>query len=232
MKATAPGLSVIIPTRNRAVLVTDAIESVRVQPYDNLEILVVDDGSVDGTAEVVGRYGPPVRYLHQQHRGPAAARNHGLRLAQGEFLGFLDDDDLWAPGRIALQLPHLLDEPGLDMVLGHTQRMIRERGQSAVSAFIPYRDPVRLYSLGCGLFRRSAFERVGLLDERMHHAEDDDWFMRAQSLQLGMLFLPEVTLYYRFHDGNMSYDKKEKMPDMLRLVKNRLDRIRGGGGQS
>lgn len=232
MKPTGPGLSVIIPTRNRAAFVADAIDNVRAQPYDNLEILVVDDGSGDATAEVVGRYGPPVRYIGQPHRGPAAARNHGLRLAQGEFLAFLDDDDLWSPGKIALQLPHLLDEPGLDMVLGHTQRMIRERGQSAGSAFIPYRDPVRLYSLGCGLFRRSAFERVGLLDERMRHAEDDDWFMRAQSLHLRVLFLPEVTLYYRFHDGNMSYDKQEKMPDMLRLVKNRLDRIRGGGERS
>lgn len=229
MKPTGPGLSVIIPTRNRAALVCDAIESVLAQSHDDLEILVVDDGSEDETAEVVGGFGPPVRRIHQQHRGPAAARNHGLRLARGEFLGFLDDDDLWSAGKLELQMPPLLADAAIDIVLGHTQRMIRDRGRVGENAFVPYRAPVRLYSLGAGLFRRSAFERVGPLDEKMRHAEDDDWFMRAQSLQLRMLFLPAVTLYYRFHDGNMSYDKREKLPDMLRLVKNRLDRIRGGG---
>jgi GT2 family glycosyltransferase len=110
--------------------------------------------------------------------------------------------------------------------------MIRKNDDSRQSSFVAYRDPVRLYSLSCALYRRSVFDRVGPLDEKMRHAEDDDWFMRARSLRARMLFLPEVTLYYRFHESNMSYDKAEKMPYMLRLVKNRLDRIRSGKEQS
>ena len=221
-------LSVIIATRNRADFVADAIDSVLAQPHANLEILVVDDGSVDGTAEVVGKYPSPVRYIYREQAGPSASRNYGIKLATGDFLGFLDDDDVWSPDKLAVQLPPLLHSPDVEIVLGHTQRMIRERGEHSQRKFVSYQAPVRLYSLGCALFRPAVFDRVGMLDERMLHAEDDDWFMRARSLRVRMLFLSEVTLYYRFHESNMSYDKKEKMPYMLRLVKNRLDRIRSG----
>jgi len=221
-------LSVIIPTRNRADFVADAIDSVLAQGDANIEILVVDDGSVDGTAEVVGKYPPPVRYIYRKQAGPSASRNHGIKQAAGDFIGFLDDDDLWSPDKLAVQLPPLLHDPDVEIVLGHTQRMIRERGEHNHGRFVSYESPVRLHSLGCALFRRSVFDRVGMLDEKMRHAEDDDWFMRARSLRVRMLFLSEVTLYYRFHESNMSYDKIEKMPYMLRLVKNRLDRIRRG----
>jgi glycosyltransferase involved in cell wall biosynthesis len=232
-------LSVVISTHNRAALVGDAIRSVLDQPWRELgcalEVVVVDDGSSDHTAKVVQAFGSPIRYLRQDNAGPAAARNHGVRLARGELLGFLDDDDLWAPGRLSLQLPHLLADPGLspglDIVLGHTQRMIRADKSRADSPFVDYRDPVELYSLGCALFRRAAFDRVGPLDEKMRHAEDDDWFMRARALGLRMRFLPEVSLYYRFHDGNLSYARQERQPYLLRLVKNRLDRIRKGEGK-
>lgn len=228
MSTVKQGLSVVIATHNRAAFVGDAINSVLDQQAAVLEIIVVDDGSRDHTADIVRGFGPPVRYVYQENSGPSAARNHGMKLATGEVLGFLDDDDLWAPGKLGLQLPQLLRTPDIDIVLGRTQRMIRRETGRGDSSFVEYREPVRLYSLGCALFRRTAFDRVGFLDEKMRHAEDDDWFMRARSLKVGMLFLPDVSLYYRFHENNMSYDKSAKMPYMLRLVKNRLDRIRRG----
>jgi glycosyltransferase involved in cell wall biosynthesis len=119
-------LSVIIPTHNRAAFVADAINSVLAQQAENLEIIVVDDGSGDNTAEIVKSFGPPVRYVYQANAGPSSARNRGVELAQGEFLGFLDDDDLWSSEKLAIQLPRLLDDPKLEIVLGHTQRMIRK----------------------------------------------------------------------------------------------------------
>jgi len=186
----------------------------------------VDDGPSDTTAAVVQAFGPPVRYIRQANAGPAAARNHGLRVAGGDFVGFLDDDDLWPPDRLEQQLRFLLAEPDTEVVLGHTQRMLKRTAADGSAHFEVYRQPVRLFSLGCALFRRSVFEKVGAFDERMRYAEDDDWFMRAGELNVAMVFQPEVSLYYRYHEANMIHDKSAHRPYMLRLLKNRLDRKR------
>jgi len=95
-------ISVVIPTYNRALLVGDAIESALNQQYRDIEILVVDDGSADQTRDVVAPYlsGGVVRYLWQENRGVSAARNKGIREAQGEFIAFLDSDDVWVPGHL------------------------------------------------------------------------------------------------------------------------------------
>ena len=219
-------ISVIIPTHNRASMLKEAIHSVLAQHSEGLELVVVDDGSSDQTASVTQAFGPPVYYVQQAQAGPAAARNHGLKIVSGEIVGFLDDDDLWAQDKLSIQLPQLLSDPGTDVVLGHTQRMIWRGDAAGGGQFVNYRAPVKLYSLGCALFRRVVFKRVGLFDEKMRFAEDDDWFMRAKSLDIGTLFLPQVSQYYRFHGKNMTRDKDGKLPDLLRLVKNRLDRQR------
>lgn len=224
-------LSVVIPSHNRASLLTEAIQSILCQQSGPMEIIVVDDGSSDQTGETVESFGPPVRLIQQAHAGPAAARNRGLKHACGEYIGFLDDDDLWAPDKLQLQLPRLLGEPDADIVLGHTQRMIWRDEAAGGARFLDYRKPVKLYSLGSALFRRVVFDRVGLFDENMRHSEDDDWFMRAKSLDISMIFLPQVSQYYRFHSNNMTHNKQEKIPDTLRLLKNRLDRIRGRSGE-
>jgi GT2 family glycosyltransferase len=85
---------------------------------------------------------------------------------------------------------------------------------------------VRLFSLGCALFRRTVFRKVGIFDERMRYGEDDDWFMRAEGLEIAMVFLPGVSQYYRFHEDNMTNDKGARRPFLLHLLKNRLDRER------
>lgn len=226
MTSPDPGISVIIPTFERPGFVGDAIRSVLDQQVEPLEVIVVDAGAGGETQRVVQAFGPPVRYLPHAGPTPAATRNHGLSRARGEFIAFLDDDDLWSPAALSRQREFLLGNPDTDLVLGLTQRMVRRESGDGEPVFIPYRDPVRLHSLGCGLFRRGLFERVGLLDESMRHAEDDDWFMRAKAEGVSMHFLSEVTLYYRFHGGNMTANREARKPDMLRLVKNRLDRIR------
>jgi glycosyltransferase involved in cell wall biosynthesis len=92
-----PLVSVIIPAYNRAHTVVDTIDSVQRQTYPNIEIIVVDDGSVDNTQEVLGRYGSRIRNIHQENAGQMAARNRGIREARGEIITFLDSDDLWLP---------------------------------------------------------------------------------------------------------------------------------------
>jgi glycosyltransferase involved in cell wall biosynthesis len=223
-------ISVIIPTRNRRAFLREAIASVLAQTVPVQEIIVVDDGSTDGTADQFHNTQHPVRYIHQSPAGPAAARNRGLEAARGEFIGFLDDDDLWPPQKTAQQLPHLLADPEVSMVLGHTQRMLLRSTDKGERSFKPYRKPVRLFSLGCGLYRRSLFDSVGRFNEQMRFAEDDDWFLRCKELGVNTVFLSEVGQYYRFHDSNMTQDRQAKQQHLLRLVRNRLDRAKARQG--
>ena len=113
-----PLVSVVIPTYNRSTWVIGAIESIRRQTFDNLEIIVVDDGATDDTAGRVTAQSaedPRVSYLYQANRGVSAARNAGLARARGEFIAFLDSDDLWLPQKLARQLD-LLEKPDVDVV--------------------------------------------------------------------------------------------------------------------
>ncbi len=224
-------ISVIIPTRDRGSFLNEAIASVLAQTTPVWEIIVVDDGSTDGTAELLREPPSPVRYLRQSPAGPAAARNRGIEAVSGEFIGFLDDDDLWPPEKTGQQLPHLLADPEVAMVLGHTQRMVLGESAQGKQCFKPYRKPVRLFSLGCGLYRRSLFDTVGRFNEQMRFAEDDDWFMRCKEQGAKTVFLPELGQYYRFHDGNMTQDRQAKQLGLLRLVKNRLDRGKARPGR-
>ena len=107
----APKVSVIIPTFNRAALLKLALDNVLAQRYRDLEIIVVDDGSTDATAATVAAYGERVRYLHHANCGLNASRNRGAAVARGEFLAFLDDDDLWEPCFLELQLALLMRFP-------------------------------------------------------------------------------------------------------------------------
>jgi GT2 family glycosyltransferase len=112
-------VSVIIPTFNRSVLLAEAIDSVLGQTHGDLEVVVVDDGSTDGTEEIVAQYvarDPRVRYRRQPNAGAAAARNAGLTLAVGAFIGFLDSDDVWQPWHLALMLAGLARLPGVGLI--------------------------------------------------------------------------------------------------------------------
>jgi len=111
-------ISVVIPVFNGEKFIQEALESVLAQNEPSVEILVVDDGSTDGTAAVAENFRGAIRLIRQPNRGVAAARNHGIQLAQAEVLAFLDADDLFTPDKFALQLPRLAENPGIDIVVG------------------------------------------------------------------------------------------------------------------
>jgi glycosyltransferase involved in cell wall biosynthesis len=116
----SPLVSVIIPAYNAERYLIEALDSVRAQGHRPLEVIMVDDGSTDGTAGVVAQY-PDVRYVYQANRGPAAARNAGLRLAQGDLIAFLDADDVWSDDKLAVQLTLLSARAESQIVLGRLQ---------------------------------------------------------------------------------------------------------------
>src|SRR5918996_212462 len=109
-------VSVVIPTYNYGRYLPEAVESVLHQTFPDLEVIVVDDGSTDDTRELIGRFGDKVCYIYQRNQGLPAARNTGIRAARGEYVGFLDSDDLWLPGKLALQVPRLDSRQAVGLV--------------------------------------------------------------------------------------------------------------------
>ena len=224
-----PLVSVIVPVYNGERFLAEAVESIRRQNYEELEIIIVDDGSIDGTPRIIS--GLPVRSFRQENRGPSAARNRGLREACGEIIAFLDADDLWPEGKLALQLPRLLAEPELEIVLGRIKYLELDGAKKVAIKYENDEQIVTHIHLGSGLYRRRVFEQVGSFDEELRFSEDQDWFLRAREKQVKMTILKEVTLHYRIHGGNMTNSKTIATLDVMKVLKKSLARRRQNGGQ-
>ena len=202
------GVSVILPVHNGAAFLEAAIASVLGQTQPPDELMVVDDGSTDESAAIAAACAAasrvPLRYVRQAQRGPAAARNTGIRLAQGHLLAFQDADDLWAPAKLERERALLEQDPPVDMVIGLTQPFVDAApgGQPQATSFL--RKPYAEYHFQSKLIRASLFTRVGLLNEQLTFGEDVDWVVRALHQRVTWRLLPEVVVYYRRHAGNMT----------------------------
>jgi len=221
-----PLVSVIMPVYNGERFLREALESIRRQNYEPLEIIVVDDGSTDGTAKIISSYGNWIRYVHQANAGPAAARNRGLALAQGELIGFLDVDDLWPEGKLALQVKRLINDPKLDIVLGRVQYV---ELAGAAHREIPFENQEKTLTgihLGCGVYRKSIFDKVGGFDESFRLGEDQDWFLRAREVNISMVILKDTTLIYRIHNDNLTQNFTFHKSQLGTVIKKSLERRR------
>ena len=220
-------VSVIIPVYNGASFLAGAIENVLVQNYQPFEIIVVDDGSTDATAQVAASYPKGVHYIHQANAGPSAARNRGIKLAQGSMLAFLDVDDLWSDHKLKLQTAYLQANPTVEIVQGQIQTMqLSGVDSSDKPQFEITSAPYRYINIGSALYRKTVFEKVGLFDEALTDSEDTDWFIRAWEKGVTKAVLKEVTLFYRKHNANMSHDQSPVNYGLTKLIKKHLDRGR------
>jgi glycosyltransferase involved in cell wall biosynthesis len=213
-------ISVIIPVFNGAAYIGQAIESVLGQTLPPDEVLVIDDGSSDATAEVVRRYQPRVSYRWQLNQGPGKARNLGIRESKGDLLAFLDSDDLWLPEKLRLQRAALDEDPGLDLVFTHQSRF-HESEPVAVEEQTVQPSPL----ISCMLARRTAFERVGPLRTDLK-AEFVEWYLRAREAGLKMRVLDDLLAKRRIHSGNFTRLNKDVSREYVHLLKASLDRRR------
>jgi glycosyltransferase involved in cell wall biosynthesis len=225
-----PLVTTIIPVYNGEKFLSQAIESVRGQNYAPLEIIVVDDGSTDGTADRIKNLGDDIHYIYQENRGPAAARNTGLKLARGEFIAFLDVDDLWPEGKLGSQVERLLQDPSLEIVTGRIQYIFLDGTDDSLVRNLDGNNTVSSVNLGSALFRRSVFEKVGVFNETLQRGEDGDWFLRALEQDVSILILDEVTLYYRQHGKNITRGLGNRERGLFQILKKSLDRRRLAGG--
>jgi glycosyltransferase involved in cell wall biosynthesis len=213
-------VSVVIPVRNGGRYLAPAIESVLAQGYEPLEIVVVDDGSTDGTFDTAARFGPPVRAVSQPPQGVAAGLNHGVELAAGGLLAFVDADDLWTPRKLSRQVAVLADRPDLDAVFGHAEHF---HGDDPTAITIPAQPA---YSKGTMLIRRAAFDRVGSFSSEWRLGEFVDWYARAIDAGLSSAMLPDVLLLRRVHADNMGLRQRADQGEYARVIKSMLDRRR------
>jgi glycosyltransferase involved in cell wall biosynthesis len=225
-------ISCIIPVYNGELYLRESIESVFAQTYRPLEIIVVDDGSTDGTAGSVAAYGDLIKYVWQANAGPAAARNRGVSEAHGQFIAFLDADDLWHREKLERQARHLETRPQLEYCVTHCENFwVPELEEEAKR----YRDhrisrPIPGYVTGTLFARRAAFDTVGAFDHSLGHGDGTDWFCRATERGIGGGLLPDVLMYRRLHQGNRSRVLAANSRDQyLRLLKATLDRRRKAG---
>jgi glycosyltransferase involved in cell wall biosynthesis len=184
----------------------------------------------------VAGYREEVRYLFQPNAGPAATRNLGLNAAQGEFVAFLDHDDLWHPEKLARQMARFEARADLEMCVTQAHNFwipeLREFG-ARHRDHPGLREALERYSLGTLLVRRSLADRVGGFNPEFSAGEDTDWFLRAFEHGAVMDSLPDVLMYRRWHRGNLSwraFASDAQMRDVrLQLAKARLDRRRRAG---
>jgi glycosyltransferase involved in cell wall biosynthesis len=227
-----PLVSTVVPVYNAERYLAAAVESVLAQRHRPLELIVVDDGSTDGTAAVARRFGDALRYEYQANAGQSEARNRGLALARGPLLAFLDADDRWMPDKLVLQVAALTAEPPLEAVFGHVRQFVSPDLSPAAAARIRYHAEVMPGHVpGAMLIRREAWERVGGFDARWHIGEFVHWWARATELGLRWRMLPEVVLERRLHEDNQGIRGRAESVQYVRILKAALDRRRALGAR-
>lgn len=220
-----PLVSVVIPVYNGAEFLAEAVKSVLDQNYPSLEIIVVDDGSKDDIDAAVAALPVNVRYFKQPNGGAASARNRGIKDVSGDFIAFLDVDDLWPENKLSSAIDLFQQRPDLDVIQGFGQVMQYSEQTGAFEYIGNPRESFPFY-IGAAVYRRNAFKRVGLFDALLRFAEDTDWYQRAKEAGLGIERLDQVTLFVRRHSSNMTRGKTFQELNTLRVLKKALDRKR------
>jgi glycosyltransferase involved in cell wall biosynthesis len=224
-------VSVIIPVHNGERYLADAVDSVLRQSYAPLEVIVIDDGSTDGSASVAQAYGAPVRYAYQPHSRVGAALNHGLSLARGDFIAALDADDLWTEGKLARQMAVLEASPEPALVFGHVEQFVSPELDAEAAARL--RCPSELmpgYIPGTLLTQRDVFPRVGPFETQWRAGEFLDWYLRALDLSIRVVMLPDLLLRRRLHRTNHGLLERDAKGDLTKVLRLAMHRRRVGEG--
>ncbi len=217
--ASEPTISVIIPAWNRKHLIGETLQSICRQTRVPDEIIVIDDGSTDGTAAAARAACPTAKILSQENRGLPFTRNRGIATATGDLLCFLDSDDLWLPTKTERQLQTLREDCELEMVFCHTQQF---HDDDAARAGAPQPG----FCAGTMMARRSAVDRVGPFDADIEVGEFIEWFSRAKARGVRYACLPDCLHRRRIHAQNLGVTHLDQRLDYVAAARAMLERRR------
>jgi glycosyltransferase involved in cell wall biosynthesis len=237
-----PAVSVIITIFNTEKYLGDAISSILAQTWSDLELILIDDGSTDGSLRVIqefARRDARVRFASRENRGIVRSSNEGLAMARGEFIARMDSDDISMPERLERQIAFLRANPEVVAVSGWYQ-LVDAKGRRLRRIKMPLDDAaiqkccldgITALCHGCVTIRRSAFDAVGGYDDNFERAtEDHDLFLRLG--EVGKLAnIPEVLLKYRLHDRSFGARNRQLQFDMVRVACERAWQRRGVQGE-
>ena len=216
-------ISIIIPTYNRAQRLAKAVDSVLAQSHRNIELIVVDDGSDDNTADLMRNYHDDVVYLRQENRGPAAARNRGIERASYDILAFLDSDDWFAERKLEIQLAAMVRNPSY--LISHTNetwyrngRILNQKKKHRKKSGNIFRQSLKLCAVGMStvMARKDIFSRYGSFDEEYPCCEDYEFWLRVSAKEKFLLVEEPLTLKDGGRDDQVSFIHRTGM-DKFRI---------------
>ncbi len=219
-------ISVIVPSYNAGSYIGEALQSILAQSVAVFEIIVVDDGSTDQTKSIVATY--PVKYVYQINKGIAAALNTGIEQSSGNYLAFLDADDVWMPDKISTQVNAFQNDPALDMVFGLMHQFITPELSLEEQQKIEVNTTEVMVGIhkSAWLIKRESFLRVGFFTGGFLLEEFTDWYARSRENSLKELVVQQVVAKRRIHQTNTSRTNKNIKNDYPRILKAALDRRR------
>ncbi len=217
-----PLVSIVIPAYNAAAYVREAVDSALAQTYAEKEVIVVDDGSTDGTAEVLASYrdAGAIVYVRQENKGLSAARNTGIRAAKGEFIALLDADDIFLPDKIGRQVAYLLAHPECGVCYCDIYHFYEEEPEKMrkldyryYSGDEVFPNLLRMNFINplSVVLRKSEIDRVGVFNESYRRSEDWEYWMRLVRHGVRFEHLPEILAKYRMRKASMSYDWRSEI---------------------
>lgn len=230
-----PLVSVVIAAYNMGAYVPFAIGSALDQTYDNIEVIVIDDGSTDGTRDAISVYesDPRVRYLYQENRGQAAAKNRGVRESRGDYVAFLDADDVWVPEKLELQIPLFLKSDTVGVVHSRLAYIDETGKQLGVANNELFRGRVsssllirNFIGFGTAVVKRECFDRLGVFNENLRMGVDYDMWLRFSSAY-EFDYIDRPLLFYRLWAGQMSHNCNGRYLTGIEIMKNFLRQFPG-----
>lgn len=219
-------ISVIVPTYNAERYVREALDSVFAQTYKHIEVICINDGSKDATADILLSYGDQITFIDQQeNKGIAASRNAGLRVARGAWVTLMDADDVWESEKLARQYAYVRGHRGTDIVFTYMQCFISPdlSPETRALRYCP-KEPLPGILAASSFIRKACFDEIGFFDERWRVGEFIDWFARAQSAGVQYGVLEDVLLRRRIHDTNTGVEKRAERVDYVGIVRDALKR--------